>query len=52
MSVTSSISKDGKLSNLTSSFSQENVPIEDLGSMSSNSPQIGPSTPVQNLFGS
>ena len=30
MSVTSSISKDGKLSNLTSNFSQDSVPIEDL----------------------
>ena len=45
MSVTSSISKDGKLSNLTSNFSQDSVPIEDLGSVSSNSTQIGPSTP-------
>ena len=45
MSVTSSISKDGKLSNLTSNFSQDSVPIEDLGSVSSNRTQIGPSTP-------
>jgi virginiamycin B lyase len=44
MSVTSSISKDGKLSNLTSNFSQDSVPIEDLESVSSTSSQIGPST--------
>ncbi len=47
MSVTSSISKDGKLSNLTSNFSQGSIPIKDLGSVSSNSPQIGPSTPYK-----
>ena len=47
MSITSSISKDGKLGNLTSNFSQDSVPIEDLGSVSSNSPQIGPSTPYK-----
>jgi len=47
MSVTSSISKDGKLGNLTSNFSQDSVPIKDLGSVPSNSPQIGPSTPYK-----
>ncbi len=47
MSVTSSISKDGKLSNLTSNFSQGGIPIKDLGSVSSNSPQIGPSIPYK-----
>ena len=47
LSITSSISKDGKLGNLTSNFSQDSVPIEDLGSVSSNSPQIGPSTPYK-----
>lgn len=47
MTVTSSISKDGKLSNLTSNFSQDSIPIKDLGSMSSNSPQIGPSIPYK-----
>ena len=47
LSITSSISKDGKLGNLTSNFSQNSVPIEDLGSVSSNSPQIGPSTPYK-----
>ncbi len=47
MSVTSSISKDGKLSNLTSNFSQDSIPIKDLGSVSSNSPQIGSSTPYK-----
>ena len=47
MSVTSSISKDGNLSNLTSNFSQDSVPIEDLASVSSTSSQIGPSTPYK-----
>ena len=47
LSITSSISKDGKLGNLTSNFSQDSIPIEDLGSVSSNSPQIGSSTPYK-----
>ena len=47
MSVTSSISKDGKLSNLTSNFSQDSIPIKDLGLVSSNIPQIGSSTPYK-----
>ena len=47
MSVTSSISKDGKLSNLTSNFSQDGIPIKDLGLVSSNIPQIGSSTPYK-----
>lgn len=41
MSVTSSISKDGNLNNLTSNFSQVNIPLKDLTLTSSNSPQIG-----------
>lgn len=44
MSLTSSISKDGKLGNLTSIFSQDNIPIKDLTTVSSNNTQIGPST--------
>ncbi len=47
MSVTSSISKDGKLSNLTSNFSQDSIPIKDLGLVSSNIPQIGSSAPYK-----
>ena len=50
MSVTSSISKDGKLSNLTSNFSQDSIPIKDLGLVSSNIPQIGPSAPTKSLW--
>ena len=45
MSVTSSISKEGNLTNLTSNFSRDSIPIEDLVSVSSTSPQIGSSIP-------
>jgi virginiamycin B lyase len=47
MSVTSSISKDGNLGNLTSNFSHNSIPIKDLESVSSDSTQIGPSTPYK-----
>ncbi len=47
MSVTSSISKEGKLTNLTSNFSRDSIPIEDLVSVSSTNPQIGSSIPYK-----